>query len=137
MPECPVCELNFPGVLPEFCSRCAWDIKNGPLFIISLDPIPAEYLDVWRQRRDLARNLWKEREESEAKASQDEQRQQADKLEKERASQAQADREKQTLEPKKARQKSVNKGVVKWEWGEFLFFILGLPLVGICIKLTI
>ena len=67
MPKCPVCELNFPGVLPDFCSRCVWDIINDPLFIISLDPLPAEVLDAWRQRRELAKSLWKEREQFEAK----------------------------------------------------------------------
>ena len=69
VPKCPVCELNFPDLLPDSCSRCVWDIKNDPLFITSLDPLPVELLDEWRQRRELAKSLWKEREQFEAKVS--------------------------------------------------------------------
>jgi len=66
MSQCPICNLDIPNQLPEFCSQCAWDIKNDPLFSVSLDRLPEKMLDEWQQRRDIQKQLWKERQRLEA-----------------------------------------------------------------------
>jgi len=64
-PKCPICDMDLSNQLPEFCSQCAWDIKNDPLFSVSLDRLPEKMLNEWQQRRNIQKKLWQERQKFE------------------------------------------------------------------------
>jgi tetratricopeptide (TPR) repeat protein len=50
-------------ILPDhvhlFCPQCGWDLKNDPTLVPSLDNIPDEFLEDYRQRVEIARRNWK------------------------------------------------------------------------------
>ncbi len=66
MTVCPICENRFSDSEVSFCLNCAWDIKNDPMFTISLDRMPENLMAEWQKRREVARKVWNERKRLEA-----------------------------------------------------------------------
>jgi predicted RNA-binding protein with RPS1 domain len=57
---CPVCELEISESIPSFCPQCGWDLRNDPTLVPSLDNIPDEFLEDYRQRLKITRGNWKQ-----------------------------------------------------------------------------
>jgi len=57
---CPVCELEISESISSFCPQCGWDLKNDPTLVPSIDNIPDEFLEEYRQRVEIARRNWKQ-----------------------------------------------------------------------------
>jgi hypothetical protein len=64
MKTCPICELEISESIPSFCSQCGWDLKNDPTLVPSLDNIPDEFLEDYRQRVEIARSVWNSRSDA-------------------------------------------------------------------------
>ena len=60
MKTCPVCELEISESIPSFCPQCGWDLKNDLTLVPSLDNIPDEFLEDYRQRLKITRENWKQ-----------------------------------------------------------------------------
>ena len=58
MKKCPICNMELSDPVPSFCKQCAWDLKNDPTFVASLDVIPDEVLEEHRQRVQIDRRNW-------------------------------------------------------------------------------